>query len=79
MIPQHSDTLESFHHFVGKQLQSGLAGMLSPEQALALWREEQASLTAIREGLADVDAGRITPLDEFDRDFRQRHGLKGKT
>jgi hypothetical protein len=71
--------LESFHQFVGQQLASATAEPMSPEQALALWRERQDSLAAIREGLADIEAGRFKTLEEFDRDFRQRHGLDDVT
>jgi hypothetical protein len=34
------------------------------------------AVEAIREALADMDAGdHGTPLEEFDREFRRRHGL----
>ena len=69
--------LESFHRFVGKQLASEAAVLMSPEEALVLWREEQETLAAIREGLEDVAAGRTKTLEAFDRDFRQRHGIEG--
>ena len=69
--------LESFHNFVGKQLASEAAVLMSPEEALALWRAEQDTIAAIREGLEDVAAGPTKTLAEFDRDFRQRHGIEG--
>jgi hypothetical protein len=69
--------LQSFHRFVSKKLEADAAVNLSPEEALAQWREEQETLAAIREGLADVEAGRTKSLEEFDRDFRQRHGIQG--
>ena len=71
--------LESFHRFVEKRLASERTSLMSPEEALALWREEQESLAAIREGLADVVAGRTKSIEEFDRDFRKRHGIEGAT
>ena len=37
--------------------------------------ERRESLQAIREGLDDVAAGRTRPFEEFDREFRGRHGL----
>lgn len=37
--------------------------------------EYQASLRAIEEGWADVQAGRTRPLDEFLRDFDRQHGI----
>lgn len=67
--------LESFHEFVGRQLASPTSEPMSPEQALALWRERQESLAAIREGLADIKAGRVKSFEEFKRDFAERHGL----
>ncbi|MGO4884933.1 MAG: type II toxin-antitoxin system Phd/YefM family antitoxin [Bryobacteraceae bacterium] len=29
----------------------------------------------VKRGLADVAAGRVTPLERFERDFRKRHGI----
>ena len=58
---------------------SEAAALMSPEEALILWREEQETLAAIREGLHDVEASRAKSLDEFDRDFRQRHGIEEST
>lgn len=69
--------LQSFHQFVAKQLESDATAVMSPEEVLALWHAEQESIAEIREGLADVDAGRTKSLDEFDRDFRKRRGLEG--
>ena len=68
--------LENFHHYVGKQLASKSTSSMSPEEVVARWREEQETLTAIREGLADIEAGRTMTIEEFDRDFRKRHGLE---
>lgn len=69
--------LESFHRFIGQQLALKAASQMTPEEALTRWREEQESLQGIREGLADVEAGRTKSIEEFDRDFRKRHGIKG--
>ncbi len=71
-------TLESFHRFIGEQLQSDAATQMTPEQALALWRERQECVEAIQEGLADIEAGRTKPVDEFMADFRARHGIAGE-
>jgi predicted transcriptional regulator len=70
------NVLESFHRFIGQQLQTDAAMGMSPEQALAQWRERQETVAAIQEGLADVDAGRTKSLEEFDADFRKRHGIE---
>ena len=37
--------------------------------------EYAASLAAIREGLADVDAGRTVPVDEFFRELDRKNGI----
>jgi hypothetical protein len=77
MIQPKPNVLESFHRFIGQQLESDAAIGMSPEQALAQWREQQETIAAIQEGLVDVEAGRTKSLDEFDRGFRERHGIKG--
>lgn len=69
--------LENFHQFVGEQLRSDQAAHISPEEALVLWRERQETIEAIREGLDDVGSGRVKPLDEFLRDFENRHRIAG--
>lgn len=76
MSPPEPTVLESFHRFIGQQLQTDAAIGMSPEQALAMWREHQESAAAIREGLADIEAGRTRSLDEFDDAFRTRHGIE---
>jgi hypothetical protein len=66
--------LKNFHDFVADQLANGGAE-LTPDQVLVMWRERVDTITAVREALDAVDAGRTKPLDEFSKDFRQRHGL----
>jgi predicted transcriptional regulator len=70
--------LEKFHQFIGEQLQSDATAHMSPEQALAAWRERQECIAAIQEGLADVEAGRVKPLDQFLAEFEARHGIAGE-
>ena len=70
--------LASFHQFIGEQLHSDTGVSISPEQALALWRERQETIEAVREGLADVEAGRTKPFDQFCREFEQRHHIDGE-
>jgi hypothetical protein len=48
----------------------------------ALWEcenqtdvEREETLVAIRQGLKDADEGRVRPFEEFDREFRAKHGL----
>lgn len=70
MASLHPTTLESFHQFLGRQLASDAADQMTPEQALILWREREAAVAAIREGLADVEAGRVRPADEVLAELR---------
>jgi hypothetical protein len=78
--------LQSFHQFIGQQLESGQA-RLSPEEALEAWRLQHRSpeeysedVQAIREALADMEAGDTgTPLDVFLAEFRKRHKLDCET
>lgn len=77
------DDLRAFHAFVGRLLpQNGEVTPPTPEECLELWylenrtpEEYAADVQAIREGLEDMYAGRTVPFEEFDRDFRERHGL----
>lgn len=50
---------------------------LTAEQRAALETNEeyQASLAAIREGLADFEAGRCQSMDEFFAEFDRDHGI----
>jgi len=43
----------------------------------ASWDDDDAreTLAAIQEGLADIEAGRTQPFEDFDREFRTRHGM----
>jgi PHD/YefM family antitoxin component YafN of YafNO toxin-antitoxin module len=47
----------------------------SAYQALLDRMERLEALEGIKRGLADVDAGRITPLKDFEKSFRAKHGL----
>jgi prevent-host-death family protein len=41
--------------------------------------DEMDALDGIRRGLADVEAGRVTPLKEFEKDFRKKRGLSSRS
>jgi prevent-host-death family protein len=41
--------------------------------------DELESLEGIKRGVADVDAGRVTPLREFEREFRTKRGLPSRS
>jgi putative addiction module CopG family antidote len=62
---------------VQRQLATGT--FASPDEvlreALAALRSRDAEILAIQEGIDDMEAGRVAPLDEFDRDFRRRNGI----
>jgi Arc/MetJ-type ribon-helix-helix transcriptional regulator len=42
-------------------------------RALAALQQREEDLAAIRAGIADMEAGRMRPLAEFDAEFRKRH------
>ena len=44
-------------------------------EALAALRFRKNEVLAIQEGINDMEAGRVTPIREFDRDFRRRNAL----
>jgi predicted transcriptional regulator len=69
----HGELLE-FYEFVGQQVADRNVE-ISPEQAVELWRHRRREIEAIREGLADVEAGRTRPIEEFIEEFRQRHQI----
>ncbi len=70
----HTETsLADFHKFLGQQLSHPGAASMSPEEALARWREHQVTLAAIREGLADIDAGRTRPVEELIHELKARY------
>jgi hypothetical protein len=84
MSTSSQNELASFHQFIGQQLGSNQAH-LSPEEALDLWREQHPcseedteTIAAIRESLADIEAGEQgMTVEEFGREFRRRHNLDG--
>lgn len=59
--------VEAFYRYLGEQLHLGLSSQ-SPEELLDDWRnrrEYDETLAAVREGVADVEAGRTRPLREL--------------
>ena len=44
-------------------------------KALAAIRFREEEVLAIQQGIDDMEAGRVMPLREFDREFRRRNGL----
>lgn len=41
--------------------------------------DELEAIGGIRRGLADVEAGRVVPLEAFERQFRRKHDIPGRT
>lgn len=81
MSPELQFELAEFNRFVTDRLAD--RPPLSLEEAMDLWRDEQSlsepsddDVAAVREALEEMDRGVPgIPLDEFDRRFRERHGL----
>ena len=40
--------------------------------------DELEALEGMKRGLADVEAGRVTPLKEFEQEFRTKRGLQSR-
>jgi hypothetical protein len=74
------DDLAAFQQFAQQKVDSGEAESL--EELFGLWRlehpttEEQAEIhEAIRQGLADIEAGRYRPAQEVMDELRAKYGL----
>jgi prevent-host-death family protein len=37
--------------------------------------EEMEALEGLKRGLADAKAGRVTPVEKFEKEFRRKHGI----
>ena len=78
MSTQSSTELQQYHQFQKELLDQGRTN-LSPEEVLRLWRAGQQeyadTVEAIKEGLQDVEAGRVEPFEEFDERFRKKHNI----
>lgn len=72
---------QAFREFLDARLANGLINA-TLDEILDLWEyenspqeEREETLRAIRRGLDDMYAGRTRPFEEFDAEFRRRHGL----
>lgn len=80
------DELSRFRDFLSEKLTSDSA-RLSPEEALDLWRAEHPAadeytndIVALRQALADMESGdHGLSLEQFDREFRERHKIAPPT
>jgi hypothetical protein len=75
------DDPQAFREFLDAQLADGGAN-LTLDEVLALWEcenqteaERAETLAAIREGLADVEAGRVRPAREAIAELRRKYNL----
>lgn len=82
MITERANDLIAFKGFIEQKLANGEVG-LTLEEALDLWEYENQSdeerretLEAIRQGLADVEAGRVRPAREAIAELRRKHNLR---
>jgi hypothetical protein len=81
MASELQNELAAFHRFVGEQL-GNCGDQPSPEECLQLWRaqhpspsERDATVTAVKRALDQADRGEGKNLEQFDRDFRDKHGI----
>lgn len=81
MAIDRSNDPRAFRDFLDAKISNGGAN-LTLDDALGLWEyenqtdeEREDTLRAIREGLADVDAGRVRPAFEALEELRRKHNL----
>jgi len=72
-MPVTKSDIQDFHYFVDERLASGGADSL--RQLLAEWEERREANAAIRQGVADIDAGRTESFSDSQDRFRQGRGL----
>jgi len=77
MATEYLTDAENFQQFL--TLQVATTGRnKSPEELLDLWRrrqrEQEETLKSIREGIADIEAGRVYPIAEVADEIRKKHG-----
>ena len=75
------EQLDSFHRFASEKLGNG-DSELTWQELLEWWRvenptpeEQREAHAAIREGLADVEAGRYRPAEEVMDELYGKHNL----
>jgi hypothetical protein len=85
MADERANDPRAFRDFLDTKL-CGEANSLTLDEYLDLWERENSPeeekkemLRAIQQGLADVEGDRIKPLEVFDREFRQQHGLRQRS
>jgi hypothetical protein len=78
MATERANDLQAFKSFVEEQLACEIVPTV--DEVVARWEyenespeEREATLEAIREGFADVDAGRVMPAREAVAELRRKH------
>jgi hypothetical protein len=79
MTTDVTQDLLAFRRFLDEQIESG-QDQLTPEESLALWREQRRDLeesaAAIKQALAEMEAGDAgVPLEQFAAEFRSRNSI----
>lgn len=66
---------EAFHAFLTLQL-GGAAREKSPEELLRIWRDDHAAaIEDIRYAIGEMEAGRMRPLREVDKELRAKYNI----
>ena len=85
MATERVNDLRAFRQFIDEQLSNGGAN-LTLEEALIHWEvenqsdeEKEETLAAIRQGLADVEAGRTRPAEDVIRDLCRKFNFPDPT
>lgn len=85
MATERVNDLWAFKGFIEEKLSNG-GSDLTLDEALAYWvienqtdEEREETVQGIRDGIADVEARRTRPFEEFDRAFRTKHGLPSRS
>ena len=77
MATQNPTDAEVFQQFLALQVAT-TGRSKSPEDLVRLWREREReqtnSLSALEEGVADMNAGRIHLFAEVNDEIRRKHG-----
>jgi len=59
-----------------ERLQCIEAGFATLEEYLYSLLLQDRERLAIQQGHADVEAGRVRPFEQFDQEFRKKHGIQ---
>jgi predicted transcriptional regulator len=85
MAAQRANDLRAFRQYIDERLTNGGSEM-TLDEALANWEvenqtdeEREETLQAIREGLADVGAGRTRPAEAVIRDLCRKDNIPDPT